>query len=202
MKIISIFGSAADITGMPRMSAGADSAILRQGDPLFVPDHLGAWDGEICPAIRICRLGLNIPLKAARSYYDAITAMHIHRPADGNRLTDEAVALIDRAFAPGLWIPLGSDTASCKPISLSIDSLGPDGSSDRRSLDFSPESLGADAAIAALSKLATVKTGDIIVFRRHSLQSGPAMRPDSTGCFRGLITASIDGRDCMKLKIR
>ncbi len=49
----------------------ADSALLRNGDPLFVADHLGRWSGRVCPAVRLSRLGTNIPLKAAGRYFDS-----------------------------------------------------------------------------------------------------------------------------------
>lgn len=200
MKIISIFDNGA---ASPRMSAGADSAVLRTGDPLFVPDHLGPWSGALCPALRICRLGLNVPERAARSYYDAITAVHVLIPAPGNPLGPELVAMTDRAFAPGTWLPLDPATPATSRIDLAVESKGPgDAEPESASVSFSLASLGADRAIASLSRLATVKMGDILLFRHISLPSGPALCPDGDGGFHGLIAASIGGQRCLNLKTR
>ena len=45
----------------PVIFTKADSAILNQGKPFFVPDHLGRIDYETEVVVRICRLGKNIP---------------------------------------------------------------------------------------------------------------------------------------------
>ena len=45
----------------PVIFTKADSAILNQGKPFFVPDHLGRIDYETEVVVRICRLGKSIP---------------------------------------------------------------------------------------------------------------------------------------------
>ena len=60
-------------SGMPVIFTKADSAILNQGKPFFIPDHLGRIDYETEVVVRICRLGKNIPLRFAHRYYDALT---------------------------------------------------------------------------------------------------------------------------------
>ena len=57
----------------PVIFTKADSAILNQGKPFFVPDHLGRIDYETEVVVRICRLGKNIPQRFAHRYYDALT---------------------------------------------------------------------------------------------------------------------------------
>lgn len=51
----------------------ADSALLKDHKPFFVPDHLGRieYEGEL--VLRICRLGKSIPRRFAHRYYDAAT---------------------------------------------------------------------------------------------------------------------------------
>lgn len=44
----------------PVIFTKADSAILNQGKPFFIPDHLGRIDYETEVVVRICRLGKNI----------------------------------------------------------------------------------------------------------------------------------------------
>ena len=57
----------------PVIFTKADSAILNQGKPFFIPDHLGRIDYETEVVVRICRLGKNIPERFAHRYYDAVT---------------------------------------------------------------------------------------------------------------------------------
>ena len=57
----------------PVIFTKADSAILNQGKPFFIPDHLGRIDYETEIVVRICRLGKNIPERFAHRYYDALT---------------------------------------------------------------------------------------------------------------------------------
>ena len=42
-------------SGMPVIFTKADSAILNQGKPFFIPDHLGRIDYETELVVRICR---------------------------------------------------------------------------------------------------------------------------------------------------
>ena len=57
----------------PVIFTKADSAILNQGKPFFIPDHLGRIDYETEMVVRICRLGKNISERFAHRYYDAVT---------------------------------------------------------------------------------------------------------------------------------
>ena len=57
----------------PVIFTKADSAILNQGKPFFIPDHLGRIDYETEVVVRICRLGKNISERFTHRYYDAVT---------------------------------------------------------------------------------------------------------------------------------
>ena len=57
----------------PVIFTKADSALLKDHKPFFVPDHLGRIDYETELVVRICRLGKNIPVRFAHRYYDAVT---------------------------------------------------------------------------------------------------------------------------------
>ena len=57
----------------PVIFTKADSALLKDHKPFFVPDHLGRIDYETELVVRICRLGKNIPTRFANRYYDAVT---------------------------------------------------------------------------------------------------------------------------------
>lgn len=57
----------------PVIFTKADSALLKDGKPFFVPDHLGRVDYETELVVRICRLGKGVPERFAHRYYDAVT---------------------------------------------------------------------------------------------------------------------------------
>ena len=60
-------------TAEPVIFTKADSALLKNGKPFFIPDHLGRVDHEAEMVVRICRLGKSISERFAHRYYDAVT---------------------------------------------------------------------------------------------------------------------------------
>lgn len=57
----------------PVIFTKADSALLKDGKPFFIPDFMGRIDYETEMVVRICRLGKSIPARFAHRYYDAVT---------------------------------------------------------------------------------------------------------------------------------
>ena len=57
----------------PIIFTKADSALLKDGKPFFIPDFMGRIDYETEVVVRICRLGKSIPDRFAHRYYDALT---------------------------------------------------------------------------------------------------------------------------------
>ena len=57
----------------PVIFTKADSSLLRDGKPFFLPDDLGRIEYETELVVRICRLGKSIPVRFAHRYYDAVT---------------------------------------------------------------------------------------------------------------------------------
>ena len=57
----------------PVIFTKADSALLKDHKPFFIPNHLGRIDYETELVVRICRLGKSIPQRFAHRYYDAVT---------------------------------------------------------------------------------------------------------------------------------
>ncbi len=51
----------------------ADSSLLKNGKPFFIPDFMGPIDYETEVVVRICKLGKSIPQRFAHRYYDAVT---------------------------------------------------------------------------------------------------------------------------------
>jgi len=60
-------------TEAPVIFTKADSALLKDHKPFFIPDHMGRVDYETEVVVRICRLGKGIPVQFAHRYYDAVT---------------------------------------------------------------------------------------------------------------------------------
>ena len=57
----------------PVIFTKADSALLKDGKPFFIPDWSQRVDYEAELVVRICRLGKGIPARFAHRYYDAVT---------------------------------------------------------------------------------------------------------------------------------
>ena len=57
----------------PVIFTKADSALLKDGKPFFIPDWSQRVDYETELVVRICRLGKGIPARFAPRYYDAVT---------------------------------------------------------------------------------------------------------------------------------
>ena len=57
----------------PVIFTKADSALLNNGKPFFIPDHLGRIEYETEVVVRISKLGKTIPQRFAHRYYDAVT---------------------------------------------------------------------------------------------------------------------------------
>lgn len=57
----------------PVIFTKADSALLKDHKPFFIPDWSSRVDYETEIVVRICRLGKSIPEKFAHRYYDAVT---------------------------------------------------------------------------------------------------------------------------------
>lgn len=57
----------------PVIFTKADSALLKDHKPFFIPDWSSKVDYETELVVRICRLGKSIPERFAYRYYDAVT---------------------------------------------------------------------------------------------------------------------------------
>ena len=148
-----------------KVDVGSDQAILRPGEPVFVPEPVEEWRSSVAPAVRISRLGTAIKASSARAYYDSIAPVHLLTPADGL-----PPFVLDRALSPGKWTaPLNSD--GTYTLTVSKGSIGSD-ASENFSHAFTHEGLGIDNAIAALSRHLTFRTGDIIVLLNHAIALG------------------------------
>ena len=147
----------------PVIFTKADSSLLKDGKPFFVPDHLGRVDYETEMVVRICRLGKSIPERFAHRYYDAVTVGIDFTARDlQRRLRDvgqpwDLCKGFDGAAAIGEWIP--------KEKFLDIQAL-------HFHLDINGKTVqegctsdmlfGVDRLICFISQFFTLKTGDML----------------------------------------
>lgn len=165
-----------------------DSAIVPYNRPVFLPDFTRSWAADICPAYRISRLGKGITPKFAPRYYDAVTLALRLIPTQilqqlHNRMQPTGVAgVFDNCLPLGQWIPL-TDT----PPDLHIQAPGIDLQLTHRHCDI-------DHTLAAISEIATLKTGDIILPCRLPLAT--VMTPDTD------FTIELNGTPVLPIRLR
>ncbi len=162
----------------PVIFTKADSALLNQGKPFFVPDWASRVDYEAEVVVRICRLGKGIPVRFAHRYYDAVTvgidftARDWQQRAREKGLPWTICKGFDGSAAIGQWIPLPSPNAS--PEEGSEDRHWSDkGVQDlhfRLDIDGKTVQQGhtadmlytVDELIAYISRFFTLRTGDLL----------------------------------------
>ncbi len=159
-----IFGISKSADGRIALTPGVDSAVLRPGEPVFVPEPFADWRAAVAPAVRIGRLGMNIKESSARAYCEALTAFSMLTPAEGS---DAACGLppfvLDRAFSPGNWLELpGADARLCLRAELSA--IGSDDVLLSEVRDFAVGDMQLEKVIAHISRFITLKTGDVLLF--------------------------------------
>ena len=141
----------------------ADSSLLKDHKPFFIPDHLGRIEYETEVVVRICKLGKTVPVRFAPRYYDALTvgidftARELqHKLSAAGQPWDLAKGF-DGAACLGEWVP--------KEKFRDLNAL-------RFHLDINRQTVQEgctadmlykiDEIIAYISQYFTLKTGDIL----------------------------------------
>lgn len=141
----------------------ADSALLKDSKPFFLPDELGRIDYETELVVRICRLGKSIPQRFAHRYYDAVTVGIDFTARDlQNKLRAEGKPWdlckgFDGSAAIGEWVSI-EKFRDIQAIHFRLDINGntvQEGCS-------SDMLFKVDEIIAYISQWFTLKTGDIL----------------------------------------
>lgn len=141
----------------------ADSSLLKDHKPFFIPDFMGRIDYETEIVVRICKLGKGISERFAHRYYDAVTvgidftARDMQRKAREAGLPWDICKGFDGGAVIGDWVE--------KDKFLSVDAL-------HFNLDINGKTVQEgctsdmiykiDEIVAYISKFYTLKTGDII----------------------------------------
>ena len=147
----------------PIIFTKADSALLKDGKPFFIPDFMGRIDYETEIVVRICRLGKSIPERFAHRYYDALTvgidftARDLQKQLRANGQPWDLCKGFDGSAAIGQWVDkekfLNLNTL---PFHLDINGRTVQ-EGCTADMIFSIDSL-----IAYISQYFTLKTGDIL----------------------------------------
>ena len=141
----------------------ADSALLKDHKPFFIPDDMGKIECEAEVVVRICRLGKTISERFAHRYYDAVTvgidftARELQQKLREKGLPWDLCKGFDGSAALGEWVQ--------KDNFLDVQRL-------RFHLDINGKTVQegctsdmlftVDRIISYISRFFTLKTGDII----------------------------------------
>ena len=147
----------------PVIFTKADSSLLKDRKPFFIPDELGTIEYEAEIVVRICRLGKSISERFAPRYYDAVTvgidftARDLLKKLSQQGLPWDMSKSFDGAAVIGEWVP--------KDKFLDVQRL-------RFHLDVNGETkqegctsdmiYKVDEIISYVSRFFTLKTGDLI----------------------------------------
>lgn len=131
----------------PSIDIIPDSAITVPNRPLFLPDFSKDWIGRLYFAFRISRLGKDISCRFAPRYYDSLAPALRIIPASG--VTHGVYSVFDSCVTIGEWGPITGEN-------LVVESAG-------MTISVTLPQIDIDAAIEAVSRYATLKTGDIIM---------------------------------------
>lgn len=147
----------------PVIFTKADSSLLKDRKPFFIPDELGTIEYEAEIVVRVCRLGKSISERFAPRYYDAVTvgidftARDLLKKLRQQGLPWDMSKSFDGAAVIGEWVS--------KDKFLDVQRL-------RFHLDVNGETkqegctsdmiYKVDEIISYVSRFFTLKTGDLI----------------------------------------
>ncbi len=183
MKIIAIANNYTSYNNMPGtpfsntdepvVYSHADSALLKDGKPFFVPDFADDCRCQAELVVRICRLGKTIPERFASRYYDALTvgiaftAGALLERCRREGLPWELATGFDGAAAVGRFVPVGECHPADARFRLEVDGrevqAGQSGDMLR----------SVDRLVAHVSRYYTLRQGDLL-FTGTPLPSVPA----------------------------
>ncbi len=180
-------GTADDDTGRaPVIFTKADSSLLKDGKPFFVPDFMGRIDYETEVVVRICKLGKSIDEKFAHRYYDVVTLGIDFTARDmQKRLREEGQPWdiakgFDGAAVIGEWVEKEKLYSPDKTgVNEGIQALHfrMEMNGEVRQKACTSEMLcSVDRLIAYISQFFTLKTGDLL-FTGTPVGVGP-VKPD------------------------
>ena len=161
----------------PVIFTKADSSLLKDGKPFFVPDFMGRIDYETEVVVRICKLGKSIDEKFAHRYYDAVTlgidftARYLQKKLREEGQPWEIAKGFDGSAVIGEWIEK-EKLPGVHALHFRMEMNG-----ELRQEGCTSDMLcSVDRLIAYISQYFTLKTGDLL-FTGTPVGVGP-VKPD------------------------
>ena len=147
----------------PVIFTKADSAVLKDHKPFFIPDHMGRIDYETEIVVRISKLGKNISERFAHRYYDAatvgidFTARELQKKLRAGGKPWDLCKGFDGSAALGEWVSLDK-FRDIQALHFHLDING----NTVQEGCTSDMLYRVDQLIAYISQYFTLKTGDIL----------------------------------------
>lgn len=185
-------GFALNTTEAPAIHLLPDTSLLKDGRPFFVPDAAVPCTVGLQLAVRISRLGRSIGTRFAVRYYDAATvAATFTARARFDELRQRGFPWAEaKAFegsvAIGAWQPV--DGALPERLSLAAGEFGLIAGQTADMLR------PADEIIARVSRLMTLRQGDILLL--GSMGAEISAQPDTR------VTGTMDGTEVLRFNIK
>ena len=179
----------------PVIFTKADSSLLKDGKPFFLPEEMGRVDYETELVVRICKLGKSIPQRFAHRYYDAVTVGIDFTARDlQQRLRAEGKPWdlckgFDGAAVIGQWV----DIAKFRDIQAIHFHLDINGHTVQQGCS-SDMLFKVDEIIAYISRYFTLKTGDLL-YTGTPVGVGPVHINDH-------LTGWIDDRKVLEFNVK
>ena len=149
-------------TEEPVIFTKADSALLKNHKPFFIPDWSSRVDYETEVVVRICRLGKGIPERFAHRYYDAVTvgidftARDLQQKAREKGLPWTICKGFDGSAVIGDWVPVEEVAPDNLHFHLDIN-----GTTVQRGHTADMQ-YTIDQLVSYISQFFTLKTGDLL----------------------------------------
>lgn len=179
----------------PVIFTKADSSLLKDGKPFFLPEEMGRVDYETELVVRICKLGKSIPQRFAHRYYDAVTvgidftARELQQRLRAEGKPWDLCKGFDGAAVIGQWV----DIAKFRDIQAIHFHLDVNGHTVQQGCS-SYMLFKVDEIIAYISRFFTLKTGDLL-YTGTPVGVGPVHINDH-------LTGWIDDRKVLEFNVK
>ena len=179
----------------PVIFTKADSSLLKDGKPFFLPEEMGRVDYETELVVRICKLGKSIPQRFAHRYYDAVTvgidftARELQQRLRAEGKPWDLCKGFDGAAVIGQWV----DIAKFRDIQAIHFHLDINGQTVQQGCS-SDMLFKVDEIIAYISRFFTLKTGDLL-YTGTPVGVGPVHINDH-------LTGWIDDRKVLEFNVK
>lgn len=157
---------------IPSMEIYPETAIIRKGNPFFVPIWGSEWAFNVSIAVTIERLGKGIYSQFAHRYWsERMIALHA---VPGNaELTGAAFTAFDNCLLIGGGL-CNSDKSTCRYEAMRLYDVN--GTSEVIDFQISCSDGLIDAAVSSASQFFTLHTGDVILLQPVNKISLPIIK--------------------------